>query len=486
MTKLCILHTNDTHSHLDDFAKRAYLVNKIRQENEKENIPTFLFDAGDALTGNLYFLMYEGLKEAKLMSLLKYDAMTLGNHEFDKGSPTLTGFIDQVDFPIITSNIDFTKDEELGGFANRKIFPNLTFQINEDYNLGVFALTTLSTLDNASPSEETIFSDPFETAKKAVTNMQKQGVELVILLSHLGYENDIKMAEQVPGIDLIIGAHTHHLLENPVVINETSIVQAGSFGTYLGRVDIDIVDAQPKDAKTAESPKLIKISGEVINVHDLKDDVNEDPMFKEIICTSQEEKRKYYLRIVAEAGMELIGDRASLQSGETNLGKLVTNAFLTKARQLGYDADISIINGMGIRKSLPVGPICFGDIYKVLPFGCNLRIYQLTGQEIIDTLENGLYPQTSGLKGTLDKTKEVGKQIQNLTLLDGTPIRPTEKYMVASNTFVGEGRDFYVGFTPVGLVADNLEADVELFSEYLESLPQPVVYHSENDLLVIH
>ena len=468
-TKLCILHTNDTHSYLDDFGKRAYLIKSIRQENQQAQAGTLLVDSGDVLTGNIYFNLYKGQREALLLNLLAYDAMTLGNHEFDEGSVTLARFLETLEVPLITSNIDVADDPYLNPFLGTKILPYLFKRLNVNTNVAIFGMTTPQTLDNASPSDETHFHDPTETAIAMVEKLKQMGATSIILLSHLGYQADLALAEAVSGIDLILGGHSHHYLHEPTRIGQTAILQAGSFGKHLGRADLEFDD----------SGRVSKIDGCLI---DIEAETDEEPQVKALVDDAKSDKKKYYSRTIADAEVELVGRRADLQKGETNLSKLVTNAYLKKARDLGYPVQISIINGMGIRTSILPGPISYGDIYKVLPFGCCLSMFELTGKEIKDTIECGFYPQTSGLLGVLDKRRPKA-QVCGLRLLDGTPICDDDTYLVATNTYVGSGRDQYVGFRTGRLLADNLELDLQLFSDYLVSLPQPITYLTPDDLI---
>ena len=452
--EICILYTNDTHSYLDDFARRAHLIQKIRSEYKH----TLLFDAGDSVSGSSYYNLYQGAKEAELMSLLNYDAITLGNHDFDQGSPGVAHFLKHLSVPIISSNIDFTCDP---------LLPKLPeYMIKGD--IGIFALTTLETLDNASPSPETVINNPIDAAKKIMNEFQVLGVKHTILLSHLGKPTDERLAATIPGIDIIVGGHTHDVLYDPVKVNDTLILQAGCHGKYLGQLVIDL-----------ETKKYIN------SIHLLDDTLPEAPEFIPLIKAIQQERDEYFSQIVATSATTLDGDRQQQKSGETNLGNLVLDAYFHKAQQLGFYPDAAILNGLGIRTSLSAGPITKGDIMKITPYSKSLLILSCTGAQLKEALIHGLYPHISQLTVTF-RLKEDGTKELLEASLKGKPLQDDGIYRVATNDFCGMGKDgYHHGFENATIIAQNLALDVDLISEYLESLPQPFTYKTDARLTYI-
>lgn len=250
---LTILHTNDVHSHIEPFgpyegrnanlggvARRATLIEKIRQENPN----TLLLDAGDIFQGTPYFNFYGGELEFKLMSKLKYDASTIGNHDFDNGIDGLYAQLPHADFDFICSNYDFSNTIMNGKTKDYRIF------MKDGLKIGVFGLgVELKGLVNDKLYKETKYLDPVEVTKD-MTNLLKneQQCDLVICLSHLGYEydhdkiSDLKLAKATQDIDLIIGGHTHTFLEKPTVVQNkigknVLVNQVGCYGLYLGRLD---------------------------------------------------------------------------------------------------------------------------------------------------------------------------------------------------------------------------------------------------------
>lgn len=253
--RITILHTNDTHSHLDTFpqtdakfpnqggaAKRATIFNKIKNENPH----TLILDAGDMFQGTPYFNYYGGELEIKVMNMLQYDAGTIGNHEFDNGINSLAEQIQKANFNIINANYDFKNTLMNGLTKPYKVF------VKDGIKIGVFGLgIKLEGLVNKSEYGETLWNNPIEIAQD-VTRILKDELkcDLIICLSHLGYHygnnsqmiSDLDLAAKTKNIDLIIGGHTHTFLEKPTVVlnaeqKEVVVNQVGCYGVRVGQID---------------------------------------------------------------------------------------------------------------------------------------------------------------------------------------------------------------------------------------------------------
>ena len=252
---ITILHTNDIHSHIEPFpasdsrnanrggfARRASIVSSIRTENPN----VLLLDAGDLFQGTPYFNFFGGELEFKLMSMMKYDAMTIGNHDFDNSIDGLKDVLPHAKFDLISSNYDFS-NTVLDTFVK----PYNIF-VKDGIKIGVFGLgIELDGLVDKRMFKETKYNDPLEVAKdmSRVLN-EEEKCDLVICLSHLGYNykrnpdkiSDLKLAAQTKGIDLIIGGHTHTFLKKPTVVKNSEgknmlVNQVGFGGINLGRID---------------------------------------------------------------------------------------------------------------------------------------------------------------------------------------------------------------------------------------------------------
>ena len=252
---ITILHTNDVHSHVEPFSKdhsefpnkggferRATLVSEIRKQNPN----TLLFDAGDIFQGTPYFNFYGGEIEFKLMSMLGYDAITIGNHDFDNGMDGLNNQLPNAKFDIISSNYDFKNTILESKVSDYKIYNKSGIKI------GVFGLgIELEGLVSKDLYKETKYLDPVDIANDTAKKLKEtENCDIVICLSHLGYKyekfpnkvSDLNLAKSTKNIDLIIGGHTHTFMNKPVVVknnvgNDVLINQVGCFGLYLGRID---------------------------------------------------------------------------------------------------------------------------------------------------------------------------------------------------------------------------------------------------------
>ena len=269
---ITILHTNDVHSHIDPFPKdhprnpnmggasrRAALIETIRIQNPN----VLLLDAGDTVQGTPYYNMYGGELEWKLMSKMKYNAMTIGNHEFDNGLDGLLKIFPHANFDIISSNYDFKNTVFEGRTKSFKIYTVAGIKI------GVFGLgVELQGLVDKNLYKETRYIDPLEVAQDTTNSLRRLGCKIVICLSHLGYKytkpaernkiSDVKLAALTQDIDLIIGGHTHTFLEEPVILRnkigkQVIVNQVGAYGINLGRVDFIFTnDVLSNSSKTIE------------------------------------------------------------------------------------------------------------------------------------------------------------------------------------------------------------------------------------------
>jgi len=260
---LSLMHMNDTHARVAEMPKAITAIKEVR--NEKPD--ALLLHGGDVFSGTLYFSEFEGQADLELMNLMGLDAMVFGNHEFDLGNSvngheSLANFVKGANFPVISSNIDFSKDAHLKSLVSKtdftstpalgEIHKGLIKEVNGE-KVGIFGLTTESTAFVASPGAVE-FLDYKESAEKAVAYFESQGVNKIISVNHLGFDsdpsvgNDLLLAQAVEGIDIIVGGHSHTKLSEPVIVDKkangdqkdpTVIVQADQYLTHLGTLDVE-------------------------------------------------------------------------------------------------------------------------------------------------------------------------------------------------------------------------------------------------------
>ncbi|WP_158598203.1 bifunctional metallophosphatase/5'-nucleotidase [Falsibacillus albus] len=481
---LTLLYTNDTHSHLENIPFLHSAIKQVRQESKH----TLLFDAGDVFSGTLFFNQFLGQADLALMNRIGYDAMTFGNHEFDRTSAVLSQFVSRAKFPFVSANIDFSHDPDLSGLYINKIgnpakdgmiYPAIIKQI-DGHRIGIIGVTTEETPFLSSPGKTIIFQNAKEKMEKMIQQLRKNGINKIVVLSHLGFNEDKKLAKEVAGIDVIIGGHSHTKLDQPVVImngtTPTIIVQANEYAKYLGELNV-VFDP---------NGKLDKWNGKLIDVH-AKDkngnDIYEPDQF------AQQKVREYSksvqaleTKIIGTSAERLNGDRPDIRIRETNLGDLIADALLNEARKTDH-VDIAFQNSGGIRASLEKGPISVGNLLNVLPFGDSLIVLPLTGYEIISALEHGVsaleepsgrFLQVSGIHFEFDPTKPIGKRVTNVKVKSDdsyNPINPNRKYSVVMNKFMADGGDGYTVFKEAESQSKELPmVDYEAVSSYIQKM----------------
>lgn len=501
--ELRVLHTNDTHAHLDNIARRVTAVKEARNDR------TLLLDAGDVFTGTLYYNQYKGLADLFFMNKLNYDAMTFGNHEFDDGPKGLVEFVKAAKFPFVSANVDFSKEPVLRDYAKQEIgapgeaghiYPAIIKEIQGE-KVGIIGLTTPESAVLASPGENIQFADEVESARQQVEALEAQGINKIIVLSHLGYTVDQDLAKAVEGIDIIVGGHSHTQLNEAEVLHKeaepTLIVQTGEYNKYLGQLDVVF---NGEGVLTAWQDKLISLdakndAGEYL----IKGDAESEAKLKEYEAPLEELKQT----VIGKTLVDLDGERNHVRTQETNLGDLVADGMRAKVMSIVKESDVAgyvtIQNGGGIRASIGAGDITLGHLLTTMPFGNNLSALKMTGEEIVAALESGVsgvengegrFPQVSGMRFYYDSTKagdkfdavtgaktQAGNRIVKVQIkqADGSysDIDPKAYYIVATNSYIADGGDFYKSMKQAkdaGRFYELNLVDYEVFREYLDTV----------------
>lgn len=507
---LLVMHMNDHHAYLDNFPYISTVVNELRAKNENN----LLLHGGDVFSGDLYWNKYKGQADVVMMNYLGFDAVTFGNHEFDEGGSdvghqALRNYILGATFPVLGANLDFKGDQKLkdlykGGIADNagggEIYDGTIVEI-DGQKVGMFGLTTEDTVNISSPADVEVLSY-INRAKETVAALQAKGVDKIIALTHVGVDeaspegSDQTLAKAVPDIDIIVGGHTHTALQEPITItnengSKTLIVQAGQYGDYLGTLDVKF---NPHGEIYWNHGELIKIDAKTMKA-DKKAEAVLAP-FK----AGKEELKKESIGVTSD--VELSGARdsnaegtSSVRHNETNLGNLIADAMLTKAKTLpGMDKEtvIALQNGGGIRTSIEAGDISVGSIMQVLPFGNPLAIVKSSGKEVKEALErsvggsliekgkglkeDGGFLHIGGMKFTYDSTKESGKRVLEVLVKEGdeyVPLEDDKAVYIATNDFTAGGGDGYEVFkkaTNEGRVSKPGFTDTQNLIEYMQSL----------------
>ncbi|MFN3208391.1 MAG: bifunctional metallophosphatase/5'-nucleotidase [Roseovarius sp.] len=454
---LNILHTNDFHARFEPISKynstcapedndagecfggSARLATAI--ETARADAPNpVLFDGGDQFQGTLFYNYYKGKMAAEMMNRLGYDAMTVGNHEFDDGPEVLRGFMDAVEFPVLMSNADVSGEALL-----KDVLQKSTVIERGGEKIGLIGLTPQDTDELASPGPNIIFTDPSEAVQHEVDRLTEQGVNKIIVLSHSGYGVDQRVAETTTGVDVIVGGHSNTYLANddpdaagpyPTMVGNTAIVQAYAYGKFLGRLDVVFNDAG--EITSATGAPLVMDAAVAEN-----DDV------KARITEAAKPLEKIRNKVVAEAAAAIGGERDICREGECPMGNAVAEAML--ARVVDQGVEIALMNGGGVRASIDAGPVTMGEVLTVLPFQNTLSTFRIDGATLKEALENGVsqvgesagrFPQVAGMSFTFDPSAEVGNRITEVTV-GGEPLDPERDYLAVSNDYLRNGGDGY-------------------------------------------
>ncbi|MBS0124553.1 5'-nucleotidase C-terminal domain-containing protein [Aestuariicoccus sp. KMU-90] len=457
---LTILHTNDFHARFEPISKydsgcsaedntagecfggSARLMTAIGEAKARTN-NYILVDGGDQFQGTLFYTYYKGKLAAEMMNQMGYDAMTVGNHEFDDGPEVLRGFVDAVQFPVLMSNADLSGEALLSGAIQKSVVIERGGE-----KLGLIGLTPQDTDELASPGPNVIFTDPVDAVQAEVDKLTAEGVNKIIVLSHSGLNVDKRVAENTTGVDVIVGGHDNSLLSNtiegakgpyPVMVGNTAIVQAYAYGKFLGELNVTFDDAGVVTAAVGEP---ILMDGGVA----------EEEATKARIAEAAAPLDEIRNKVVAEAAEAIIGSKDVCRAVECPMGNLVADAMLARVKDQGIE--IAIANGGGLRASIDAGPVTMGEVLTVLPFQNTLSTFQVTGATIVEALENGVsqiadgggrFPQVAGISFTVSAGAEPGSRISDVMVRDA-PIDPAKVYGVVSNNFVRNGGDGYKMF----------------------------------------
>ncbi|CUH27099.1 Trifunctional nucleotide phosphoesterase protein YfkN precursor [Jannaschia seosinensis] len=456
---LTILHTNDFHARFEPispydgpcdpednaagecFGGTARLVNAIADAKAR-NDNTLLVDGGDQFQGTLFYTYYKGAVAAEMMNMLGYDAMTVGNHEFDDGPEVLRSFAAEIEFPILMSNADISREPILSDAIEKS-----TVIEKNGERIGLIGLTPQDTDELASPGPNVIFTDPVDAVQSEVDRLTADGVNKIVVLSHSGYGVDQRVARETTGVDVIVGGHSNTLLGEmegaegpyPTMVGDTAIVQAYAYGKYLGELDVTFDD----------EGKVVSASGQPLVIDA---NVAEDQAALDRIAVLAEPLEEIRNEVVASTTAPIVGEREVCRAGECEMGSLIADAMLDRVADQGIA--IAIQNGGGIRASIDEGEITMGEVLTVLPFQNTLATFETTGETVVAALENGVsqveegagrFPQVAGLTFAFDPSAEPGNRVSDV-MVGGEPIDMDATYGVVTNNYVRTGGDGYAMF----------------------------------------
>ncbi len=549
--QLSILHINDHHSHLDaDTADLTFngqatrvemggfprVVSKINElAAQQRNV--LKLHAGDAITGTLYYSLFKGQADADLMNQVCFDAFALGNHEFDDGDAGLRNFLDflksgscQTD--VLAANVQ----PEVGvsplalSSATDYLKPFTIKEVGGE-KIGIIGIDIANKTKNSSrPDETTQFLDETSTAQQYIDELMAQGINKIVLLTHYQYNNDVALARNLSGVDVIVGGDSHTLLGNHFAAfgltpqgaypTETTdkngkkvcVVQAWQYAAIVGEL-LTTFDGNGEVKSCAGTPHLllgdsfkradatgtrVELVGatrdEVLNLINSTAELGTatpdmsaanilagytaqvDVLKTSVIGTVTE---NLCLERIPGQGRSSLCDVSATRARGSDISNIVALAFKEQSKE----ADIAIQNGGGVRVDVPAGAYTIGDAFTLLPFSNTLVNLQMSGAEIVAVLEDafdyainpegssGAYPYASGLRWDVDRAKPKGQRFSNVQVrlkneTQWSAIDVNRTYTVVTNDFIASGQDGYSSFAPIFKDPTRM---VDTYLEYAQS-----------------
>ena len=491
--KTVILHTNDVHGAIQDYAKVAAL----KADYEARGADVYLVDAGDFSQGSVYVSLHKGADAITMLNAVGYDYVTLGNHEFDYGAQQLADNLKKANFDILCSNV---LDADGDPAADEAVTSEVE---GSGLKIGFFGLATPETKTKANPAlikGLTFLSGEalYKCAQENIDWLKGQNVDVIICLTHLGVDKESQpntsydLYKNTTGIDFIIDGHSH-----TVMTKGPNGEPIQSTGTALANVGVIIID---NATKKIEENKLVPIwhtekkDGKSVTVYDY---TKEDAVVAAAAKAIMDPIDAAYGEVFAKSAVDLNGAKApGNRTEETNLGDLITDAMMwaikTKAPSVDMTNAVAITNGGGIRAAINKGDITKKDINTVLPFGNTLAVVYVKGSELLEALEASTYctpeavggfPQFAGMEVELNiapkydkNAKEYPgseyfgpKSINRITIksVNGKAFDPNATYAVITNNFMAAGGDTYYAFAAAKEQFDTGLPLDEILMEYI-------------------
>jgi 5'-nucleotidase / UDP-sugar diphosphatase len=427
-THVVIMHTNDLHGQLlpkDGLGGIAEIATIIRTAK-----PNLILDAGDISTGTFLADEFKGTPMIQAMNRIGYNALTIGNHEFDYGQDALRLRMREAKFPFLSANVETPVTE----------IKDYTTVSARGIRFGVIGLTTEDVKTQSHPNKVigVTVLDTVKTLERLLPKVRAKS-DFIVLLVHLEDYEEKRLASAFPEIRLIVGGHNHDTL-GPIWFDNTLVAKTGVAGHNVGRIDLDF-----------QNKTVFRMEASLIPVKN----VRPDSSVTKILEPYNEKVKIKMAEVIGEATDDLLYSRAV----ESSLANIVADAFREKGK-----TQVALENIGGIRTMISKGKITWGNAFEVLPFQNTLTTLKLTGAQLKKTLERGLLNSVgimavSGVRVQFDRDKPPGRQIVSAVLLDGTAIDDSKQYSVTTNDFVLAGGD---GFSEFANGTDIVETSVLL------------------------
>lgn len=550
---LNILHINDHHSHLEPNTGAELEFNGTETDVETGGFPRVVtkiaelaagldnvlkLHAGDAITGTIYYSLFKGEADAQMMNQVCFDAFALGNHEFDDSDAGLAEFIDylnadpdQCNTPVLGANVLPAIGTPLRPDAGTSLIQPYVIKEVGGEQIGIIGIDIAQkTKVSSSPLDTTEFLDEADTAQFYIDELTAMGVDKIVLMTHYQYLNDLALAGQLRGVDLIVGGDSHTLLGDtfadfglnpggpyPTQVSDADgkpvcVVQAWQYAEVVGELNAQfnregevvscngtphllLGDTFVRDDASLAGDALAEVLDIIAGTPELsivEPDAETEALLA-VYAADVEVLKNTVIGTISEdlcleripgQGRSAICDVAATQANGGDIQQLVTEAFL----QRSFDADVALQNAGGVRIDIPAGDITVNDAFTLLPFANTLVNLEMTGAEIKQVLEeavtnfldnggsSGSYPYAANLRWHVDLSQPAGSRFSNVEIrrkgtTDWLPLQDSDVVKVVTNSFIAAGRDGYLTFGTVsaeGRVVDTFIDYAQSFIDYVE------------------
>lgn len=515
--QLTVLHVNDHHSNLapktrtlswggqdwqmqsGGFPRVAAQIDALRQQNQH----VLTLHAGDAITGSLFFTLFGSEPDSVMMNQVCFDAFAIGNHEFDNGDAGLNTFLNQLGTPACpTAKLSANVKPELGvspltPTSMTDSFSPYTVVQRGGQSIGIVGLTIATkTKKSSQPDATTEFEDELTAARGAISALQAQGIKKIILLTHIQYQRDIDLIQQLPAVDIVIGGDSHTLLGD---FDAFGLQAAGPYPTQLTNADgqpvclahayqyaqvvgeLQVEFTGDAIARCGGRPHFLlghdiaPVEGAVTTLEPVKTALEQSGVFsfvepdaelQRLLERYQTDVEAFSAQVLAEVPETICNQEIDLPRRPGCADILSSGAHRITAEAFLHavpEADFALNNGGSIRGDIAAGEFTRGDAFSLLPFANTLVKIEITGSELKQVMEEGIaysvsdggstraYPYGAGIRYSVDLSNNFGDRVANLQVWDKSgerwqPVRPRDSYVVVTNSFIAGGQDGYETF----------------------------------------
>jgi len=524
--RLSIAHINDTHSnfepspvqftltanqqsyklegHSGGYARLGFQIDQARQQAASEQCPFLFLHGGDSFQGTLYFREFQGAANAHLLNLLKPDAMVLGNHEIDAGNSPVQAFLNRIDFPVLAGNMDLSQEDRLKDgrlyghpmlydFDDSSETAKVLIKPFHDTKMAIIGITLDQMRLIARPDPDTHFVNAIDTTRATIARLTRQGIKHIIVLSHLGLDQDRELAEHVDGISLIIGGHSHTLqgsmsdiglsdIPYAETINDTPILHAGKYAETLGLAEIvfnqqgrvtqlignnyfmldDNINVTQADGTAVNNSVSMQLITQLFSHSSIKDAQHDEQIHQVIHTQYRPSLDALENQILAHIPRDFVHTRLPskhLPHG-SEIAPWVSRSMYKAAKLIEPNIDFALHNAGGVRQSLNKGQLSLADVVgRILPFELPLTLYQIMGKYVIEALESainsatnngimgtgaGSFPYPYGLRYFYDGKQVKGQRITQIEIYKQDAWQPLEAnklYIGVSSAYTAAGKE---------------------------------------------